>query len=84
VARTIPFPFVDHVPPSRDALPGLATFGATVRALIAEYELALGDVDKSGDPENAWFHEGRLAALEQSLVLLLDVPQDVWGAHHVR
>ena len=80
MARTIPFPFIEHMP-SLGALLSVDAFSAKVHALIDEYTLALGDVDKAGDLADACFHAGRLDALEQSLVLLLDVPQDVWEAH---
>ncbi|SFK46836.1 hypothetical protein [Cellulomonas sp. KH9] len=83
MARTIPFPFIEHMP-SLGALLSVDAFGAKVHELIDEYTLALGDVDKAGDLADASFHAGRLDALEQSLVLLLDVPQDVWEAHHGR
>lgn len=84
MARTIPFPFIDHMPSSPDTIPGLARFIPKIHALIDDYTLALGDVDKASDPEDACFHAGRLDALEQALILLLDVPQDVWDAHHGR
>lgn len=83
MARTMPFPFDDHLPTSASALPGLDAYVAKVQALVDEYALALGDADMAADPEDASFHEGRLDALEQALLLLLDVPPDAWRAHHV-
>lgn len=81
MARTLSFPFIDHVPPLH-APPGIDAFSAKIYVLIDDYALALGDVDKATNPEDACYHEGRLDALEQTLVLLLDVPLEVWDAHH--
>lgn len=82
MATTIPFPFIDHMPSSADALPCSDAYIAKLHALIDDYALALGDCDKAADSEDACFYEGRLDALTQSLLLLLDIPQDVWDAHH--
>lgn len=84
MASTVPFPFTDHLPPPSDALPDRDDWTRKLHTLIEDYTLALGDVDKATSPEDAGYHEGRLDALEQTLVLLLDVPLEAWGAHHSR
>lgn len=68
MATTTPFPFGNYVHGDN----------AVARQLIAEYESALGDSDKAGEPDTAAYHEGRTEAFADALTMLLDVPGEAW------
>lgn len=81
MATTTPFPFAQHRPADGTDPMETPKFQAKIDELIALYEQNLADSDKA-DADDHDFYTGATEALEQSLALLLDVPEEAFEAHY--
>ena len=76
MARTVPFPFRDHHDPEVYS----TAHNDLVDHLIRQYEMTLGDSDKSGTIEDADYDEGRADAYVDALTQLLGISWDTVNA----
>jgi hypothetical protein len=75
MARTVPFPFEEHVEPAAAAHSDPEAYTAVLMGLIERYKFVLADADKASDLDAAAYNEGMADAFAEALIALLDPPE---------